>query len=1024
MWVSPAGAAVFSASPSSVDLGVAPNAVAVGDLDGDGVADVATTNVTTLPSLLHNDGSANFTDVTAGAVLQPAPNSSTAVAIGDLDGDGLNDLAVAGRAAAGNSLSLYRANADGTYTRATFSGANHIADASAIAIGDLNHDGMADLVVADGTETGDGVGGVTVFLRMTSTATAAAGDYARASYDTEEGAEGVAIGDLNGDGNVDIAVANAVADSVTVLYADDATGTSFTPTTIGLAGATPVSIGVGDLNGDGRPDLAVLGRSSGTVIPLLKDASGNGFTVGTALATGAPPTTCDPGDPSCQPTSPNPRSLAVGDLDGDGRDDIAVANTEQNTVTVFLQDASGGTFSPTTLDVGSFPRSLALADLAGTGKLDIVTANGLGQSLTVLTNTTPQATSTSLTVSPTSSSFGDPVRFTAAVANMGIDRRGRTSPGGTMTFTVDGRKLTPVDLVDGSAMLSTSALGVGADTTAHEIEADYSGDVDHAASSKTISYTVAAATTVDGDKTGDVNVTGTTHIGGAHITGSVVVAAGATLDLEDSTVQGDIVAEPAAGGTDGAAAIRICNTKILGSVTIRSSTGLVVVGAKDAAGCSANTIAKDLTLAANGHGVMAIGNSVGGMVTAEIGNSGPGPFPGDTTTIAQNLPAALVTLSQSSVSFADTIAGASSPSKTITVTNNTPIDLTIGDVALTGDDAGQFKLPAVTSGCRGTTLAEGASCFINVAFSPSAALGPHAASLTITSDAVSSPDEIALSGTAVSAPTADLSAVSAPFGDVDVGTVSDARSVTVTNNGGAALSVTSAILTGGGAAQFAITSNTCTAAIASGDHCAIDVTFNPTLAGDASATLQIASNSGSQPATVALSGHGAVPEGSEPPAVATATAPPPPPAIAPPAPAAPTPPPGASPTARKKVTKSQPVVSRVAWFTSTKAASDGTITVVLRVPAAGVLAVSAKSRLPSIATGTGATHAKTIAFSHSATATASGSSSATVRFRPSNSARIALRRAKHLPVVVSVAFTPTGGKRAVRTKTVTVRGTK
>jgi hypothetical protein len=108
------------------------------------------------------------------------------------------------------------------------------------------------------------------------------------------------------------------------------------------------------------------------------------------------------------------------------------------------------------------------------------------------------------------------------------------------------------------------------------------------------------------------------------ITGSIVVPRGALLDIENSTVTGPVTAT--APGD-----IRICGTTIGGSVVIQLATGFVVVGDQPD-GCAPNHITGSLTLLNNTHGVQAIDNYVGGSVVAS-GNSGAGPFPGDTAPV-------------------------------------------------------------------------------------------------------------------------------------------------------------------------------------------------------------------------------------------------------------------------------------------------------------------------------------------------------------------------------------------------------
>ena len=198
-----------------------------------------------------------------------------------------------------------------------------------------------------------------------------------------------------------------------------------------------------------------------------------------------------------------------------------------------------------------------------------------------------------------------------------------------MAFTVDGgaSPVAVVAVVNGKATLSTAALGAGN----HRITAVYSGDGDFLASTGTLArLTVSCTQTITGNHSGSVVITaGAACIENATFTGSVTVQAGATLDVENSTVTGAITANSPQG-------LRVCATTVGGSVTVTGATGLVVIGDPGDAACVPNTIGGTLTLQNNTGGVEAINNNVQTVVA--INNSGPGPFPGDPTTITGNTP--------------------------------------------------------------------------------------------------------------------------------------------------------------------------------------------------------------------------------------------------------------------------------------------------------------------------------------------------------------------------------------------------
>lgn len=182
--------------------------------------------------------------------------------------------------------------------------------------------------------------------------------------------QGIAVADLNGDTKQDLAVANCFNNSVSVLLGSG-TGT-FTP-----APGSPITVGtcpevvvLTDLNGDGKQDLIVTNYSSNTVSVFLGSGTG-AFTqkAGSPFAAGA-----------------TPNFLAVGDVTGDGKQDIIVSNTNANTISVLAGDGSGGFGAPTAIAAGNGPLGIALGDVDGTHGLDILVANSGGNTVSVLLN--------------------------------------------------------------------------------------------------------------------------------------------------------------------------------------------------------------------------------------------------------------------------------------------------------------------------------------------------------------------------------------------------------------------------------------------------------------------------------------------------------------------------------------------------------------------------------------------------------------------------------------------------------------
>jgi hypothetical protein len=218
------------------------------------------------------------------------------------------------------------------------------------------------------------------------------------------------------------------------------------------------------------------------------------------------------------------------------------------------------------------------------------------------------------------------------------------------------------------------------------------------------------------------------------------------------------------------------------------------------------------------------------------------------------LQATTVSLSPLSSDFGNLLVGTTSPAEYVTLTNTGGITLSTSSNAVTGTNATDFSQ---TNTC-GSGLAPGAKCTISVSFAPSHT-GSRTASVTISDNAVDSPQSIALSGTGVVlGPNATLSPASLSFPTQLVDTSSPAQSVTLSNYGTSTLS-TKIGFTGSDSGDFSQT-HTCGTSVAPGASCTISMTFKPTQRGSRTATLSIADNAPGSPQTVSLIGTGTVVE--------------------------------------------------------------------------------------------------------------------------------------------------------------------
>jgi VCBS repeat-containing protein len=345
--------------PTYLSAGSFPASVAVGDFNDDGDPDLAVANqFSDDVSVLLGDTSGGFTGPTNFAT----GGFPTSVATGDFNRDGDADLAVAN--AFSPNVSVLRGDGSGGFTAVASVPAGSFP--ASVAVGDFNQDGDPDLAVADK------LAGVIVVLRgdgagsFTTAATIDSGSYLPAAL---RGPTSVAVGDFNGDQDLDLAVANENSGEISVLRGG--AGSSFTRTVVASGSdpvdpvSDPVSVAAGDFNQDADPDLAVAEQSPGQVRVLLGGA-GDSF----ATTTKVPPDTVAEGPLS---------SVAVGDFNRDGDPDLAATNPTIGTPKVeVLLGGDGGNFITDpdyNFTAGSNPGAVAVGDFNGDGKPDLVVAN-------------------------------------------------------------------------------------------------------------------------------------------------------------------------------------------------------------------------------------------------------------------------------------------------------------------------------------------------------------------------------------------------------------------------------------------------------------------------------------------------------------------------------------------------------------------------------------------------------------------------------------------------------------------------
>ncbi len=290
-------------------------AIAAGEFTKEGHLDLAVVdNIHDTISILLGDGTGRFQLSGTPIHFSGEPNT---IAVGDFNGDGVEDLAFA----SGGEVNVLLGNGSGGFVPAPGSPFATTGYANSVATGDFNGDGRSDLAVTMSSDQ------VAIYVAT------GGGRFQEAEGSplaTGEGPNSIVTADLIGNGKIDLATTNGGSSDTTVLLGNGAGGfvpavgspfvipTGASPGMLGL----PDSMAAGDFGGDGDTDLAFANfNGSGSNVAILQPDGCGGY----ANAEGSP-----------FPANGNPRSLVVGDFNGDGHPDLAVVNSFQGVVTVLL----------------------------------------------------------------------------------------------------------------------------------------------------------------------------------------------------------------------------------------------------------------------------------------------------------------------------------------------------------------------------------------------------------------------------------------------------------------------------------------------------------------------------------------------------------------------------------------------------------------------------------------------------------------------------------------------------------------
>jgi hypothetical protein len=351
-----------------IKIGKAPGCVEIADLNNDKLPDLVVTNEgDSSVTILLGKGKTEFEEAKGSPF--PAGHSVNDVAIGDFNNDGNLDLAFANHER--KYLTVLLGNGQGDFTAAPKSPfpVEVIPHTHGVATGDFNNDGRSDLVTDswgnDQIEVlfSDSVNGFTIpgtFFKV-----------GKHPY------QRVRVADINNDGNTDIITTNLEGNNATILLGNGKGNFSQAPGSPFPCGDAPFGVAIGDVNADGKPDLAIINSPASTT-----DRTGkNGLTVLIGDGTGKFATMS--GSPYEAGKIPN--RVAIGDVNGDGVKDIVTSDNDSHKIYLFLMSRNGSVLSSSSITVGNHPKGVAIADLNGDGKGDIVVCNNLDNDISIIT---------------------------------------------------------------------------------------------------------------------------------------------------------------------------------------------------------------------------------------------------------------------------------------------------------------------------------------------------------------------------------------------------------------------------------------------------------------------------------------------------------------------------------------------------------------------------------------------------------------------------------------------------------------
>ncbi len=631
---------------------------------------------------------------------------------------------------------------------------------------DFNGDGKLDLVVANSPDN------TVTYLQGNGDGTYAAG----VNYPVPGFPVAVSCADFNKDGKMDMVVVDQRLNAVSILLGNG-DGTFLSHVEYGV-GSSPYSAVFGDFNGDGILDLAVANRGSNNVSILLGNGDGTFQTQATYS------------------TNLSPQAVTVGDFNGDGKLDLATANNGADDVSILLGNGNGTFQAKVDYATAAGPTYIVTGDYNNDGKLDLVVSTVSNFASILLGNGTGTFGAFTKAASGANSQiinlgdFNDDGKLDMVTADFNDNTLSILT--GNANGTFGGRVVIPVGL-------SPDWIGVG--------DLNNDGKLDLVTANSSIN-TISVLT-------------------GTAVTVSPTVLSFGTLTAGTSSAPKVITIKNNGTTTATLGTVSITGANAGQWTATSSCPGTLAAGAS----CSINATFSP-TLSGNFVAAINIGLGTGGQIIGAF-VKGTGNIP--------------IILTPRTFTFANTLVGATSAAGVFNFTNNSGVPITFSSIVLSGINQADF---AQTTDCPVGSGSLGAftTCHVNVTFTPSAT-GNRTVTLIFTGSFTLVVQGSLLNGvgTALS-----FSASSLNFGTVAVGSTTPLPLV-ITNTSSSAVTFNNVSKSGTNASEYG-QSNNCSPSIPANGSCTITVTFKPLAAGTRTATLKVSDSDPTSPQSFTMTG--------------------------------------------------------------------------------------------------------------------------------------------------------------------------